>query len=106
MGNSFAHALGRLGELDSSKAFHRAILEQDVQRRPAWTDANGRTWPAAWSPFCQGRGCDERPTHVTRYRYVTGRKGRTTDRIQYACPLHAEAFARRHGLAWPAGAAA
>lgn len=98
MSSAYGHSIARLGELDSTKAFHTTLTEHDVQQRPALKDADGRVWPAYWSPPCQGRGCYEKPLYVTRYRYVTGRGGRTTDRIQYACQVHAEAFAKKHRL--------
>lgn len=98
MSTAFDYAIAPLGALESSKAFHHTIVERDVTFIPARTDPNGISWRAYWTPPCQGHDCRERPVYVTRYRYVTGRQGRTTDRIQYACAQHGAAFAKKHNL--------
>lgn len=38
---------------------------------------------------------------VASYRYVTGRKGRTTRAERFFCQVHGDAFAKKNGLTLP-----
>lgn len=62
----------------------------------AWVDMDGA--PANMRrcsvPHCQGSA-----EYITRYEYVTGRAGRVTDAIRYACDEHAVKFCDKHNIA-------
>ena len=45
--------------------------------------------------------CETPATHMTGYRYVTGRAGRVSSSEQSRCETHAAAFAAKHGVAMP-----
>jgi hypothetical protein len=94
MSSSFGHAIAPMGGLDTGKAFGHVYSEARQERL-----GYGPTPDAmVWRPGCSGRRCDAKPVYVTRYLYVTGRAGRVTDRIQYCCKPHGEAFAKKNGL--------
>ncbi len=63
-------------------------------------DANARQRVGSPSgyPRCSSARCPATPTHEATYRYVTGRKGRTTDRRQEFCDVHAAVFGDKHGI--------
>lgn len=98
LSSAYGHAIARLGELNSAKAF--TYLATEIKRAPAVMSYDGtkQVLPERWVPGCSGQKCDEPPVYVTRYLYVTGRAGRVTDRIQYCCQAHGEAFAKKHRL--------
>lgn len=98
MSSSSGHAIYRLGGEGM-----RAFVHTTVTREPPLISYDGKTQvlPERWVPGCTGPRCDEKPVFVTRYFYVTGRAGRVTDRIQYRCQAHGEAFAKKHGLEVP-----
>jgi hypothetical protein len=52
---------------------------------------------------CSAGKCQQTPTHVTTYHYVTGRAGRTTDAERHVCGEHARRFAAKHNLDFEAG---
>jgi hypothetical protein len=93
MSSAYGHAIAPMGGLDTGKAFGHVYNE--ASQVPHWNDKSRL-------PNCTGRNCEERPVFITRYLYVTGRAGRVTDRIQYCCKSHGEAFAKKHGLELPA----
>jgi hypothetical protein len=45
--------------------------------------------------------CHERREFYICYAYVTGRGGRVSDARRAVCRKHAEAFAKKHGVAMP-----
>ncbi len=45
--------------------------------------------------------CPNKPEYFISYKYVTGRQGRVTWADKRVCAVHAEKFARKHGLAFP-----
>lgn len=92
MSSAYGHAIAPLGGLETQKAFHAPYKRAELVAH--WADKTRQIW----RPSCSGRDCYERPVFVTRYMYVTGRRGRVTDRIQYCCKAHGEAFAKKHGL--------
>ncbi len=47
------------------------------------------------------RECGRRPVYLGRYDYVTGSRGRVTDRRVPLCDLHGSAWAKKHGLELP-----
>lgn len=47
---------------------------------------------------CKMPKCRDRATHEVRYRYVTGRAGRTSWAAKNACTSHAERFAAKHEI--------
>jgi hypothetical protein len=95
MSSAYGHAIQRLGGgLESTKAFCVAEHEARLERRGYGPLPD----ELVWRPGCTRTGCPERPEYVTRYFYVTGRAGRVTDRLQYVCQAHAEAFAKKYGL--------
>ncbi len=65
------------------------------QRQESTSTSGGRFYA------CQTKGCDEAATHVTGYRYVTGRAGRVLSAEKHHCAEHAERFAKKHGLEMP-----
>lgn len=95
MSSAYGHQIAPMGGLDRQKAFYHPYEKAELVAH--WADRTRMIW----RPSCSGRDCYERPELVTRYFYVTGRAGRVTDRIQYACRTHGEAFAKKHGLALP-----
>lgn len=56
--------------------------------------SNARTGRAT----CATGRCTEQATHLTTYRYVTGRSGRVSSAARGVCPTHAEKFAAQHNL--------
>ena len=53
-----------------------------------------------WRHFCgMGRRCEEPALYWCCYHYITGRGGRISEARLYACTRHAQAFAKRYGLA-------
>jgi hypothetical protein len=96
--SAYGHAIAAIGAggLDSSKYFH--VTRTEVRQVLHWDPAKRAAGELLWLPYCKGWNCPEKPEYVTRYFYVTGRAGRVTDRIQYCCRKHGEAFAKKHGL--------
>jgi hypothetical protein len=90
--SAFNHAIGVIG----APGF-RFYLE--VHREPRGFGPNPEEF--IWRPGCSAHNCEEKPVFATRYLYVTGRAGRVTDRVQYCCRAHGEAFAKKHGLQMP-----
>lgn len=94
-----------------SSAFGHAIVvsERPAQRVVPYTppapNRRGREVPwrtpprEIWKPGCAY--CDQEPRYVASYRYVTGRKGRVTSRVQSLCEEHGRRFAEKHGLELP-----
>lgn len=92
-----------------SSAFGHAIVvsERPAKRvlatPPAPTDGREVPWRTPpreiWRPGCAY--CDQEPRYVASYRYVTGRKGRVTSRVQSLCEEHGRRFAEKHGLELP-----
>ena len=52
---------------------------------------------------CSAGKCQQAPTHVTTYQYVTGRAGRTSEAEKRVCGEHARRFAAKHNLDFEAG---
>lgn len=50
---------------------------------------------------CTARGCAEPSLYAGGYLYVTGQRGRVSRAERTLCAVHADAFARRHGLDLP-----
>lgn len=48
-----------------------------------------------------GRGCKRPVVFCASYRYVTGRRGRTTTAERFVCQAHGEKFAKQHELTLP-----
>ena len=71
MGSSWGHAAARLD--------------------PETIDEHDR-----WGRRCSARRCVEPATHVTSYRYVTGRAGRVSWAERRVCDSHAARFAQRY----------
>jgi hypothetical protein len=51
-----------------------------------------------WGEHCGTGKCAATATHRTGYRYVTGRRGRTSDASRLACEVHAQRFAIHYGV--------
>jgi hypothetical protein len=98
MTSAYGHQIFALGSPDaeSFKAFY--ALRTRVERVPHWNNSN----EMVWRPNCTRPKCDAKPVYVTLYCYVTGRRGRVTDRVQYCCAEHGAAFAKKYALALPA----
>jgi hypothetical protein len=76
--------------MGSGRSWNHRVYRLD----PADIDRNDR-----FGVTCATSKCKTLPTHATRWDYVTGRAGRVSDTTRLVCAAHAEAFARRHGLA-------
>ena len=72
-------------------SFNRQVFELSADERAKLVGSN-RT--------CRmGRLCPKPTTHRLYWRYVSGKAGRTTWAERYSCQKHAEAFAKRSGVA-------
>lgn len=65
--------------------FEVSLLAEDEVRRRAQRDGH-----------CSTGKCRDRATHLTSYRYVTGRAGRVGSAERAVCTAHAERFAAKH----------
>jgi len=52
---------------------------------------------------CGTGRCTEQATHLTTYKYVTGRAGRVSSASRHVCTAHADTFAAKHDLAAQGG---
>lgn len=62
----------------------------------------GCDWQRHCTMKAHGNGhagkCSQPTGYVTRYYYVTGRKGRTSSNDRWVCKDHAERFAAKHHI--------
>ena len=81
--SSFGHTVRKMtaGELDKVRRLTERCPEHPYQ--------------------CGTLRCTASPTLVCSYRYVTGRAGRVTRADREYCQQHAEAFAKKNGVALP-----
>jgi hypothetical protein len=82
---TWGHAIRPLNDRE------RAQVERDHGRT---TERN----PTPWAT-CSARRCTHKAEAVTLYSYVTGRRGRVSCAERFACPMHAERFRKKHGIA-------
>jgi hypothetical protein len=74
----------------------------------SWGHAISLLPPGAWERGrqCSTPRCVQLATHLTVYKYLTGKAGRTSWAARRVCDVHAERFRAKHQLPEPEAAAA
>lgn len=90
MGQSWDHAIAPIPAEDTAR---REAQEQRWKEQGFTSDL--RKCRAA-------KTCHERSAYYVWWRYVTGSRGRVSEAERPVCRAHAEAFARKYGVAMPA----
>jgi len=83
------------------RTWGHAVRPLNARERAQVEHDHGRTTernPTPWAT-CSARGCIHKAEAVTLYSYVTGRRGHVSCAERFACPLHAERFRKKHGIA-------